>query len=276
MCEDLHNPEYVKSICKYIGNKGIPKIIHQIWINENNLTLPEDWRKGSEEWKRWHPDYIYILWDKDSSLNFVEKYFPSYLSLYINMPYTIQRCDLIRYMFLHKFGGIYSDMDNYPVENLEKWIGDKDAYFVEMNIFYKTINNNLIFAKRDLTLFLNILDYISQMQKYKKFVLTKTLRVGISNGISYINKRLKKDKSIAKLPYQRFNPHSLVDEKKYYKEGEVSIMSSKGGMWHEKDMIIFLFFYKNFIFILFFIFIIFIIIYVFFFSSSQDVKNFIT
>ena len=37
----IHDLEYVKSICSYMSC-GIPKIVHQIWINENGREMPEN------------------------------------------------------------------------------------------------------------------------------------------------------------------------------------------------------------------------------------------
>ncbi len=231
-----HDPEYIKSIVKYT-DQGIPKIMHQIWINESGMDFPEHWKISPQKWKEYHPDYIYILWEKDSSVAFVEKYFPQYLELYNSFEHVIQRCDLIRYMFLYKFGGIYCDMDNYPLENIEKYLDkDVDAYFVEMMVlFHKTINDNLIICRRDVEMFQHIIENIDENSKLE--CSTKLICISYTNGFSYIKKVFEEGKyKMFVLPYEKFNPYSLGDDDFSKPKPGAVIMSTQGGSWYSWDM----------------------------------------
>lgn len=51
----------------------INKIIHQIWISEDNQPLPRYCEELSRTWRENHPDYKYILWDKESTQHLIEK-----------------------------------------------------------------------------------------------------------------------------------------------------------------------------------------------------------
>lgn len=262
----------LNSRCKYT-EQGIPKIIHQIWINENNLILPEEWKKSPIEWEKTHSDYIYILWEKESSIDFVKKYYPKYLNLYNNMQYTTQRCDLIRYMFMHKIGGFYCDLDNYPLENLEKYLDKNvDVYFTEMKVSYHiTINTNLMISKKNINVFLEIIDHIEE--KSKENCYTKLMCVSKTQGYKYIEEAiLKKKYKIFVLPYQKFNPFSLEEDDFNVKKPGAVMTAVKGGSWHSWDMKILLFLIKNIVLIILLIIIVLIIILFFYLDKKRKAK----
>ena len=83
----------------------IPKIIHYCWLS--NDPIPENLQKCMDSWKRYLPDYEFMLWnfdrfDKKSSL-WVEQAFD-------NRKYAFA-ADYIRLFAIYNYGGIYLDMD---------------------------------------------------------------------------------------------------------------------------------------------------------------------
>ena len=56
-------------------------------------------------------DYTFKFWTDEMNLQLVKESYPSLLETYIGYEYPIQRADSIRYMILHKFGGVYLDLD---------------------------------------------------------------------------------------------------------------------------------------------------------------------
>ena len=51
------------------------------------------------------------MWTDSSSRAFIAQHYPSFLPTFDSYPYGIQRADAIRYFVLHRFGGIYMDLD---------------------------------------------------------------------------------------------------------------------------------------------------------------------
>ena len=86
----------------------IPKIIHQTWKTDK---IPEDLKKFQKTWIELNPDYTYLLWTDAQFDIFVLNYYPEYYKVFKNWKYHIQRVDMIRYMILDHFGGIYVDLD---------------------------------------------------------------------------------------------------------------------------------------------------------------------
>jgi inositol phosphorylceramide mannosyltransferase catalytic subunit len=90
------------------GGLEIPRKIYQIWRNQ---TIPLEWERLVQSWKRFHPDWEYRLWTDIDSRSFVEEHYPGFLETYDSFSYDIQRADVMRYLLLHTYGGVYVDLD---------------------------------------------------------------------------------------------------------------------------------------------------------------------
>lgn len=86
----------------------IPKIIHQTW---KTSELPERVKKWHQDLKELHPGWEIRLWTDEDNLTLVKEHFPHLLNAYLAMEYNIMRADIIRYMYMSKFGGYYLDLD---------------------------------------------------------------------------------------------------------------------------------------------------------------------
>jgi len=96
----------------------IPKIIHQTW---SNTDIPSEFRNYQVSWQQNHPDWEYRLWTDEDNRRLLKQDYPWLLDIYDAYPYPIQRVDMARCLYLHKFGGLYADMDFEclkPVETL--------------------------------------------------------------------------------------------------------------------------------------------------------------
>ena len=91
-----------------ISIEKVPRIIHQTW---KTTLLPTKWAKLTTQCKALHPDYEYKLWTDESSIEFIKEFYPWFLPTFMNYNLNIQRADVIRYFVLHKYGGVYMDLD---------------------------------------------------------------------------------------------------------------------------------------------------------------------
>lgn len=83
----------------------IPKIIHYCWLGGD--LVPDRLHKCMETWKRFLPDYKFMLWDKNQfdihSVKWVEQA--------CNAKKYAFASDYIRLYAIYNYGGIYMDMD---------------------------------------------------------------------------------------------------------------------------------------------------------------------
>jgi len=91
-------------------------IVHQIFGLLGDTELPKLFKINQQKTIKFCNDnnYSYRLWDKISCTRLIKKY-PEFIDLYNNVKYPIQQVDIIRFIILHYYGGLYLDMDCYPV-----------------------------------------------------------------------------------------------------------------------------------------------------------------
>ncbi len=132
----------------------IPEVVHLIWIGPRHF--PKKSIRNIELWKEINPDFkIYFWTDRDNrkaieglDLDFVEfKNIHSFLEssdsslvpLYYESSNYGEKSDLLRYMLLDKFGGIYADHDVTPLRNF-KVLTNNFSFFCFAENIWPTAN----------------------------------------------------------------------------------------------------------------------------------------
>ena len=87
---------------------SIPRIIHQSW---KTAEIPAAWINFRNSWKQAFPSFQYILWTDKDNRNLIRTHYPWFLDIFDQYPRAIQRADVARYFVLHKYGGLYVDLD---------------------------------------------------------------------------------------------------------------------------------------------------------------------
>ena len=99
----------------------IPKIFHHVWIGPN--PLPKQEKEWIQSWKDKHPNYEFFLWNNDTIKN---------LSIPDNCVSAIKhldglyacQADIVRYIAVHQFGGIYVDTDIECFKSIDELMSD--------------------------------------------------------------------------------------------------------------------------------------------------------
>jgi len=96
---------------------SISKIIHHIAPADRSRWHPM-WERCYPSWQEQFLDFEHKMWnDEDDIDSIVRYYYPQYYDTYLNFPLHIMRIDFVRFCILHKYGGIYADMDVYCYKN---------------------------------------------------------------------------------------------------------------------------------------------------------------
>ncbi len=105
--------------------RKIPKIIHQIWFDFGN---GKDMGKHNKELVRRamdkNNDYFFILWREENAENLIKKCYPKYWMTYNMLEPIIKKVDYLRFFILHKYGGIYLDIDYYCIRPFDDYFRD--------------------------------------------------------------------------------------------------------------------------------------------------------
>ena len=97
--KELYDKNFV-----YSDHQAMPKKIHQIWMGGE---LPKRYRRLTETWVKFHPDWEYKLWT-DKDVNDVD--IPR-RKLFNSITHLGQKSDFLRYHILKQYGGLYVDTD---------------------------------------------------------------------------------------------------------------------------------------------------------------------
>lgn len=225
----------------------IPKIIHQVWINDTHLgnlkkDVPDNWKISTTEWKRLHPDWEYILWTDEKIWNYLENMRPEFIDLYKTYEYLIQRADMIRYLILYDYGGIYSDLDFYPTTNFEKFLDKKIDYFI-FSSNAESLTNSLMISQKHSPIMKELMDNLKPDNPL--WAIGKHIKVMVTTGPVFLNQTLlNSNYPFVILPKSKFNPYNTITEEYKNLKKDVFIQTVEGNSWHEPDTIIYNFIYR--------------------------------
>ena len=163
---------------------NVPKIIHQMWLDEKNAHTPHPPEKYKnypgyiQRLKDLHPDYTYMWWDRAKCEKLLARTDLAYFrKIYESMPRIIMKCDFMRYVILWLFGGYYFDLDTKFRRRLpEKWendelgifhepptmTGGKYPHLFEVTGFTTNISNGLLFSQLKHPLWLAVIDEVDK------------------------------------------------------------------------------------------------------------------
>ena len=249
------------------------KIIHQVWFGTipNKISASKTYKNLKpyrDSWINKNPNWFYMSWNLSNCNKLIKQFYPQHLQMFKNYPYDIQRCDAIRYFILHRYGGLYADMDYYCNkpwdEVINKYPGNiylvetpnntgNDKVHISNSLMYSVIKNhpywNSIFIEMELK------------KNSSYYYTSRHVTIMMTTGPGIINRIFNKYKYRYKLnhyPYKLFHPYGISDDFKTLsncsKEQDVYAYHIQHGCWHKKDTVIFNFIYQEYKIILFIIF----------------------
>jgi hypothetical protein len=169
----------------------IPKIIHQMGPEDKNEWHPI-WQECQESWKEQFPEpfYEHVFWTDGELRELVKNDYPEFLKLYDDFPVDAFRIDFSRFCILHKYGGIYADLDFYCYKNFYKELKD-DIYLLESREIWDEIVQNSLMASCPQHEF-----WILAMEESKRVYYNLPEKYGNTKGVEYFNNFLSDDVEI--------------------------------------------------------------------------------
>jgi hypothetical protein len=130
------NQKTIKKISK--KSSGVPKIVHQIWLGPRDppLIWMNTWKDGFCKKYNWE----YRLWRDSDIKNFKLKNEVSFK----DATSWQQKADIARYEIVHKFGGLYLDVDMiWLKKDLEKYIPFSTSHFIGVQEYLSSNFKNI-------------------------------------------------------------------------------------------------------------------------------------
>lgn len=238
------------------------KIIHQIWFMDGIIPSKAASRKEFESMKKYrdswltnNPTWTYICWDIDKSNELVKRHYTHHKEMYDKYPYQIQRCDAVRYFFLHRYGGLYADMDYYCNRPWDEVLQNykNDIYLVETpnklgdekNIH---ISNSLMYSRPKHVFWSKLFIELEQNQSLPMYY-GRHVTIMFSTGPGILNRIYNMYRTRYRLdhyPHELFHPYGLKSDiiTLNNKPNLYAIHIGKGS-WETKDSKILIFMYTE-------------------------------
>lgn len=237
------------------------RIIHQVWFTNitNKRTakkLYKRFKKCRDSWKIKNPTWYHIEWDQYMADKLAKTFYPEHYDMYKSYEYSIQRCDTIRYMFLHRYGGIYADMDYYcnkPFDDVfSKFKGN--FYLVSSpNNGGKYVSNSLMFSIKGHSFWKRLLIRM-EIDKFCPVYYSRHMVIMYTTGPSILTRVYNNNKhrlGLRSWPAKLFHPHGIGENIMSLKDNKVYAMHLGSATWEKKDSKILIYFYLEWKIILF-------------------------
>jgi hypothetical protein len=82
---------------------------------QGELRCPKTSRELASQ--PWGPNVKHIMWDWVKITRLIEKEYKDWAKMWYTLPSLIITCDVARAFILHKYGGVYADIDYEPSKN---------------------------------------------------------------------------------------------------------------------------------------------------------------
>jgi len=101
----------------------IPRVIHQTW---KTARIPPQWEPLRDTWRRLNPQWEFRLWTDEDNAEFIAEQYPWFLATFEGYDQAIKRADAVRYFIMHRYGGVYVDLDFEALRPLDRLLAGED------------------------------------------------------------------------------------------------------------------------------------------------------
>lgn len=238
---------------KYLLGKK-ERIIHQIWFG----TIPNDKEAKKaydklkiyrDSWVIKNPGWSRVEWSKEFCIELIKKFYPEHMDIFNNYKYEIQRCDMIRYFILDRYGGWYADMDYYCNRPLDEAMNvyKNNIYFVETQNTVigqsdNYISNSLMYSVKNHSFWNCVMIELEKSQKVPIYY-SRHLEVMFTTGPAFLNRMYTQYKykyKLKSLPWKLFHPYGVKDDiRSINLSSEIFTAHVNKGSWCGKDSMFF-------------------------------------
>ncbi|RCK58247.1 putative glycosyltransferase HOC1 [Candida viswanathii] len=110
----------------YDAEARFPAYIWQTWKHGlNDERFDERYKDGERQWAYKNPGFVHELFNDDTAHAMVRhlyKQIPEVIQAFERLPEVVLKMDFFRYLILFAKGGVYADIDTYPIQPIPNWI----------------------------------------------------------------------------------------------------------------------------------------------------------
>ncbi len=167
-------------------SRKIPKKIHFTWKEKNLSSYPSN--ASMKYWTTQYSDYSVYLWTNEDIINLIKEEYSWILPLYESYALNIQRADLARLLILYHEGGIYTDLDAFPINNsLDQLINSVTLAFPEATQG-NLVSNHFFMASQHSPF---LMFALTEAKFHNNWIFIPYLRVFASTGPIFVTQILQ-------------------------------------------------------------------------------------
>lgn len=122
-------------------------IVHQTWARPGSSSRQLPPHSYAHTWSGKNPGILHVIWNDDDNRRLVHDHYPEYVHVYEKMAYLIHRLDLVRLLYLDRYGGVYADIDYECKAPIVPELLSHEACVVESPLAFEAVQNSLMAAK---------------------------------------------------------------------------------------------------------------------------------
>ena len=199
----------------------VPKRILLTWKEHK---VPDCWQVTVDTIRDLMPEWTLVVTSDEDNLKYVDTYYPEFLEAFKSMELPIMRADVIRYLQLHRYGGIYHDLDICPVRSYDYVLDrlpDADVFLVQTP--QGGITNSFMISKPGVHFWYQLVEEcFRSISGDRPFWsdLTKSTYVLNTTGPCILTRFSKKDhkSKVVTLPLGLINPYTMHDATYHWKD----------------------------------------------------------
>ncbi len=138
-------------------------LIHQI-APTNTSDWHPFWSKCHDSWKK---HYEVMVWnDQEDIDNLIRDYYPKWWNLYQAFPFHVMKIDFVRLAILHRYGGLYADMDIFCYKQIPEQYLNKPFVAIEnLTEEYTSarFENSMMYSEKNNELMILLMDYVKTL-----------------------------------------------------------------------------------------------------------------
>ena len=190
----------------------IPK---NIWQTYKTHIIPDKWISSPESIKRLHPTWNYYLTDDQENLTFIQTYYPQYLQLYNRLGKEIKKIcqvDMVRILYVHKYGGVYLDLDYEVLKPLDDlFIFNSDLYLFQTSNM-GGFTNSFFGSRPNCPFWIQCIEEIKYRLDHKPWYIFGDVRVLWTTGPGMLTDVANEyNKPFVTIPYKLGHPCNICD-----------------------------------------------------------------
>lgn len=187
------------------GSVGkIPKLVHQSWRSKH---IPPRLSKSKEAWERHHPEWVYVLWTDKDIKDYIKEYHREFIDMLgSRITQSSQLAEILSYLVMYDFGGIYSDLKFNPRKNISSFFEGGASPYVLYDPYTNSFTNSIMASAPGDPFWKDIWKRMLSPE-VPSWAMGGYLEKKYTTGIAMFNKTVQAhERSMGLLPSNLFNP----------------------------------------------------------------------